>query len=55
MERLADPAAARFGYRSWPKRDELRAFRSKGLAYGRARDLRRVLGFDDVLEGVRVL
>jgi len=50
-----DPAAARFPYRSWPRRDELRAFRGKGLAYWRARDLRRVLAFDDVLDGVRVL
>jgi methionyl-tRNA formyltransferase len=46
-----DPAKARFPYRSWPRRDELRQFRAKGLAYWRMADLRRVLRFDDVLAG----
>lgn len=49
-----NPAAARYPYRSWPERDELRQFRGKGLAYWRVADLRRILGFDDLLDGDRL-
>lgn len=48
-----DPAAAQHCYRSWPSRDELRAFRAKGLRYWRRSDLARILAFEDLAGDVR--
>jgi methionyl-tRNA formyltransferase len=44
-----DVSTARFPYRSWPERDELRTFRARGLSFWRAADFRRLLRFEDVL------
>lgn len=45
------PAAARYPYRSWPDRSELRQFRDEGLVFWRRSDFHRSLRFDDVLDG----
>lgn len=50
-----DPAAARYPYRSWPERSELRQFRDKDLVFWRGSDFRRMLRFDDVLEGEQLV
>lgn len=49
--RAIDLAAARYPYRSWPEREELRRFDEQGLAFWRAVDFRRLLRFEEVLEG----
>jgi folate-dependent phosphoribosylglycinamide formyltransferase PurN len=48
--RTVDPATARFPYRSWPEREELRAFSKRGLAFWRGSDFRRIFRFEDVQE-----
>lgn len=49
-----DPATAQHRYRSWPSRDELRAFRARGLRYWRRSDLSRILAFEDLAGEVAV-
>jgi methionyl-tRNA formyltransferase len=44
-----DVSKARFPYRSWPERDELRRFSERGLSFWRSSDLLRILRFDESL------
>jgi folate-dependent phosphoribosylglycinamide formyltransferase PurN len=46
-----DVTQARYPYRSWPERDELRRFHAQGLTFWRASDFLRIFRFDDLLEG----
>jgi folate-dependent phosphoribosylglycinamide formyltransferase PurN len=45
-----DLSAARYPYRSWPEKEELRRFREQGLMFWRAGDFQRMVRFDDVMD-----